>query len=287
MSKIKVDEIESSNTNVKLASKGTGLVKVKGANNDDGTLKLSAGSHSVKIKSPAHSAGQSYTLTLPNNDIETGKFLKIATVSNDVAQLQYATIAEPDLTSLAANNITSGTLNAARFPSSFPATKAGLKFLSKHPVGATAVSDITITGFEAGKMYLLIGKNITMSGNTYIKYTPLDASGNEISSSCRTEINYANGANDAFYTSPVYNFWYDGGYHQNAKRGFIAEINNATDYGGMLLKGMNPQQYDAKHILYATFTSAGKRIHSFKIDPNSSNTFLQNTQFLLYEYLES
>jgi hypothetical protein len=39
--------------------------------------------------------------------------------------------------------------------------------------------------------------------------------------------------------------------------------------------------------LYATFTSAGKRIHSFKIDPNGSATFQQNTQFLLYEYLES
>jgi len=287
MSKIKVDEIESSSANVKLASKGTGLVKVKGVGGTDGTLKLSSGTNGVKIKSPAHSAQQSYTLTLPNNNIETGKFLKIATVSNDVAQLQYATIAEPDLTTLAANYITSGTLNAARFPSSFPATKAGLKFLSKHAVGATAVADITITGFEADKMYLLIGKNITMSGSTYIRYTPLDASGNTVGS-CQTEVNYANSSNDAFNTtSSSGNFWYDYGYHQNAKRGFIAEINNATDYGGMLLRGMNPQQYDAKHQMYATFTSAGKRIHSFLIDPNSSNTFQQNTQFLLYEYLES
>jgi len=241
----------------------------------------------VKIKSPAHSAGQSYTLTLPDNNIEADKFLKIASVSNDVGQLQYATIPAPDLTTLAANNITSGTLNAARFPSSFPATQAGLKFLSKHAVGATPVSEITITGFEADKMYLLIGKNITMSGNTFILYTPLDASGNTMSSSCRTEINYSNGANDAFYSINNNNYWYDGGYHQNAKRGFIAEINNATDYGGMLLRGMNPGQYDVKHVLYASFTQAGKRIHSFKIDPNSSNTFLQNTQFLLYEYLES
>tara|TARA_R100000654_G_scaffold3977_1_gene12337 strand:+ start:2611 stop:3471 length:861 start_codon:yes stop_codon:yes gene_type:complete len=286
MSKIKVDEIESSSANVKLASKGTGLVKVKGANNDDGTLKLSSSTHGVKIKSPAHSAGQSYTLTLPDNNIEADKFLKITSVSNDVGQLQYATIAAPDLTNLAANNITSGTLNAARFPSSFPATQAGLKFLSKHAVGATAVSDITITGFEADKMYLLIGKNITMSGSTYIRYTPLDASGNNVGS-CQTEVNYANGSNDAFNTTSSGNFWYDFGYHQNAKRGFIAEINNTTDYGGMLLRGMNPQQYDAKHQLYATFTSAGKRIHSFKIDPNSSTTFQQNTQFLLYEYLES
>ena len=42
MSKIKVDEIESSSSNVKLSPKGTGLVKVKAAGGADGTLQFTS-----------------------------------------------------------------------------------------------------------------------------------------------------------------------------------------------------------------------------------------------------
>ena len=58
------------NGNVKLTPNGTGVVEIKGAGGNDGTLQLncSANSHGVKIKSPAHSAAASYTLTLPEND---------------------------------------------------------------------------------------------------------------------------------------------------------------------------------------------------------------------------
>ena len=54
MSKIKVDEIESSSSNVKLSPKGTGLVKVKAAGGADGTLQFTSGdgTNAVKIKSP-------------------------------------------------------------------------------------------------------------------------------------------------------------------------------------------------------------------------------------------
>ena len=52
--------------------------RVKGAGGNDGTLQLncSANSHGVKIKSPPHSAGASYTLTLPNDDGSSGDYLK-------------------------------------------------------------------------------------------------------------------------------------------------------------------------------------------------------------------
>ena len=44
----------------------------------DGYIQLncSANSHGVKIKSPPHSAGASYTLTLPNNDGDANQFLQ-------------------------------------------------------------------------------------------------------------------------------------------------------------------------------------------------------------------
>ena len=49
-------------------SSGAGL-QIKGDGTTDGTLQLncSQNSHGVKLKSPAHSAGQSYTLTLPQS----------------------------------------------------------------------------------------------------------------------------------------------------------------------------------------------------------------------------
>jgi len=66
----------TTNGNIKLTPNGTGVVEVRGAGGNDGTLQLncSAQSHGVKIKSPAHSAGATYTLTLPVN-IQNGYFL--------------------------------------------------------------------------------------------------------------------------------------------------------------------------------------------------------------------
>jgi hypothetical protein len=66
----------TTNGNVKIEPNGTGVVEVRGAGGADGTLQLncSAQSHGVKIKSPAHSAGATYTLTLPVN-IQNGYLL--------------------------------------------------------------------------------------------------------------------------------------------------------------------------------------------------------------------
>ena len=77
---VQANEITTSTTNgnIKVTPNGTGVVEIKGAGGNDGTLQLncSANSHGVKIKSPAHSAGASYTLTLPDNDGTNGQALK-------------------------------------------------------------------------------------------------------------------------------------------------------------------------------------------------------------------
>ena len=76
MSKVIVDEIQTDTTNgnVRVIPNGTGALEVKGdGSSNDGALQLNchANTHGVKLKSPAHSAGQSYTtvsythLTLP------------------------------------------------------------------------------------------------------------------------------------------------------------------------------------------------------------------------------
>lgn len=80
---VQASEITTSTTNgnIKLNPNGTGVVEVKGdGSSADGTLQLncSQNSHGVKIKSPAHSAAASYTLTLPTN-VVNGQFLKTDT----------------------------------------------------------------------------------------------------------------------------------------------------------------------------------------------------------------
>ena len=94
---VQAREINTSTTNgnIKVTPNGTGLFEIKG-NTNDGTLQLNCNqnSHGVKIKSPAHSAGQSYTLILPDNQIAVDKVLKVKTISGSgataVGQLEYA-----------------------------------------------------------------------------------------------------------------------------------------------------------------------------------------------------
>ena len=66
-----------SNGNIQLSPNGNGVVEVRGAGGADGTLQLncSAQSHGIKLKSPAHSAGASYTLTFPDS-VTGDRFLK-------------------------------------------------------------------------------------------------------------------------------------------------------------------------------------------------------------------
>ena len=109
----------TSNGNVKIEPNGSGVVEVRGAGGNDGKLQLncSAQSHGIKLASPAHSAGQSYTLIFPDNQIAADKYLKIKSISGSgstaIGQAEYA--------SLDANDLGEGTVPDARFPSTLPA----------------------------------------------------------------------------------------------------------------------------------------------------------------------
>ena len=188
MSKIKVDQIESSDTNVKLAAKGTNAVQIKGAGSDDAALQLSSGSgsHGVKIKSPNHSAGQSHTLILPDNNIEADKFLKVKSITgsgnNAVGQLEYASISSPDINNIDATNLASGTIPSARFTNTFNASSgAYLKLVSTTTV-STQVSSISFT-FEPDSHYWIHGRKILTSSNKNEFTLRLLRSGSTVSTS--------------------------------------------------------------------------------------------------------
>ena len=74
--------VTNAKTNFVSTSSSAGL-SIKGDGTTDGTLQLncSQNSHGGKLASPAHSAGQSYTLTLPTGNLTAGNVLKINSIS--------------------------------------------------------------------------------------------------------------------------------------------------------------------------------------------------------------
>ena len=88
---------DDSNINLRLRSKGTGLLEVMGATNP-GSIQLNceANSHGIKLTGPAHSSGQSYELKFPTGNVTADRFLKVASVTGSgatgVGQLSFAEV---------------------------------------------------------------------------------------------------------------------------------------------------------------------------------------------------
>ncbi len=281
MSKIKVNTLES-DENLKLAPNGTGLVEVKAAGGADGTLQLTSGSNSqVKIKSPPHSAGQSYTLVLPDNAITKDKFLKVKSVtgsgSTQEAQLEYASPAMPDLTNLNASNLTSGTVPAARFPTTFPSSEAALTLEAKLTV-STPVAQIQQTISEG--MYWIVAKNfctnVTGWGGPAIEMT--DANGsqhyNRYNHYYKT---YSQSSNT--YSLSLFNDIYDP--YTYAFELLFSNVARPWLYGRGLCPGRNNSAWEVFN--YATNTATAVTM-LFKV--YSGHAILPTTQILFYKFKE-
>ena len=80
--------VTNAKTNFVSSSSSAGL-QIKGDGTTDGTLQLncSQNSHGIKLKSPPHSAGASYTLTFPTTDGNADEFLQ----TNGSGTLTWAT----------------------------------------------------------------------------------------------------------------------------------------------------------------------------------------------------
>ena len=88
---------DGANGNITATPNGTGVVEV-GGNTNAGTVQLNceSNSHGIKLQSPAHSAGQSYTLIFPTGNVTADRFLKVASVSGSgttgVGQLSFGEV---------------------------------------------------------------------------------------------------------------------------------------------------------------------------------------------------
>ena len=82
---------DSSASNPAMTAKGNG-------SDVEGYIQLNCrvNSHGVKLKSPPHSSGQSYTMVLPDNQVAADKFLKVKSITGSgataVGQLEYADV---------------------------------------------------------------------------------------------------------------------------------------------------------------------------------------------------
>ena len=128
----------TTNGNIKLEPNGTGVVEVRGAGGNDGTLQLncSAQSHGIKLKSPPHSAGQSYTLTFPSSIVNNG-----ALKTDSSGNLSFGLIQSANITD---GTIVNADINAS---AAIAGTKISPDFGSQNitTTGDLNAKDITLT----------------------------------------------------------------------------------------------------------------------------------------------
>jgi len=108
--------VTQAKTNFVSTSSSAGL-QIKGDGTTDGTLQLncSQNSHGIKLKSPAHSAGASYTLTFPNNDGDANQVL----TTDGSGVLSFADAGGGAFEKLVTTNITSGAVTNVTFDNTY------------------------------------------------------------------------------------------------------------------------------------------------------------------------
>ena len=145
---------DSSASNPAMTAKGNG-------SDVEGYIQLNCrvNSHGVKLKSPPHSSGQSYTMVLPDNQVAADKFLKVKSITGSgvtaVGQLEYADVSGGKFVSYAiiadrkAQNASSGTFSSGGWRT------RDLNTELLDPDGIVSLSNNEFT-LQAGS-YLIIG----------------------------------------------------------------------------------------------------------------------------------
>ena len=312
MSKIKIEEIESVTTaspnsgDLTITPNGSGVFEVAGEEND-GLLQLNSieQRNKVKIQSPNLTAAQNYTMILPATSPTADKFLKVGSIQSGsgasaVGQLEFATVADTDLTQLNASNFTSGTIPADRY--SFTGQSgAGLQLIQKQPVTTDgSVNQIDFTGLVDNGMYKAIVKQVVWSSSTYLGIQWLDASGNAhdnieyyrwddsddnlVNSTNNTKVAPYIGAN---YTTQFYEIeFYTATEHTINHTSSGSYTTNRTF---MYVRGYNKGTAPEKSEVYATLANADAtdRINGLRFIPISSSSYFNiGTEILLYKYNE-
>ena len=175
--------------NIKLNPNGTGYVEIRGDGTTNGTtgaiqLNCSNNNHGVKIQSPPHSAGASYTITLPTSDGNANQVLQtdgsgvtswvdqgsgmssISAVANSGIDVVDGSTSTPEIG-------TTGNLNTIASASSIPSL--AVDFLEAGTINANHITADTInaTHIDANAVtaeQLQISNNSSGSAGIFMDY---------------------------------------------------------------------------------------------------------------------
>ena len=319
MAKLKVNEVEATSTNedVSVITKGsTGALEIKGNSSNDGTLQLncSAQSHGVKLKAPSNNADLGYTMTLPDNQIAAGKLLKVKSVTNNNAQLEYADIPPNDLTStpLNADNLTSGTVPPARIPDFQASNGFGFKLIQSQTITANNVQSVTFSGLTNNTAYHVVVKHMECTVDnsaTTFGLWPLGSNGSRHGSVMQgmymEYASYITGyRNNGGYSQSSYvelmrgEFAYDGpiaGHFDLYTGNWNSIVVNGTTRNGMWgQSNFWGKGFRASNESWFSLTTNpdyhSREIHGIELGFNNSGYYIKpnvGCQILLYQYMET
>jgi hypothetical protein len=153
-------------------------VTVKGSGSDSGSIALncSSNSHFVSLISPDHSAGQSYKLKLPDNNVTADKFIKVKSITGSGAtatgQLEFAD-AGGTLVEVGQGSISAGSNVASMNFSNIFSSTYNSYFVRLSKIRFVGVSNLRLRFFS--------DTSTTEISSSYYYYSQygLDASGNE------------------------------------------------------------------------------------------------------------
>ena len=163
--------ITSSNRDLDLYPNGTGHVEI-GGNTNPGTIQLNceSNSHGIKLQSPAHSAGQSYTLKFPTGNVTADKFLKVSSVSGSgatgVGQLSFDDAGGGSFTKIASADYSSAVSNFT-YTNCFTSTYSVYKFYMYDIDMAANNSELRLNFLDSGGN--TIGNWVQVSTENYVE----------------------------------------------------------------------------------------------------------------------
>ena len=174
--------VTTSNRNLKLYPNGSGVVEIGGDGSDDGTIQLncSQNSHGIKLASPPHSAGQSYTLTFPSTSPNANDFIS----TDGSGNLKFTkltagtgiTITNPDSAGdfVITNTVSAGISDVVS--DSSPQLGGNLD-VNGNSIVSTSNADINITPDNNGKV-VIDGINYPQADGNAGEYLVTDGSNN-------------------------------------------------------------------------------------------------------------
>ncbi len=161
------DIVSTSNANIDLAANGTGSVVVRG-NDTSGKVVLNCenNSHGVTIKGPPHSAGATYTLTLPDNDGDADQVLE----TDGSGNLSWTTPSQVSINTQTGTTYTTVAADASKLVTLNNGSAITLTIPPNSSVAYAVGTKIDLLQLGAGQVTVAGGSGVTINATPTLKF---------------------------------------------------------------------------------------------------------------------